>query len=311
MFFNLEYGDRQYTNKSFLDKGKTILISSQGIDNGAYGFFDIPSKYKQPIITVPRTGSIGFAFVQLFDCNVTDDCIILTPKRDYSKEYLFYIAAIIRRTRWRYNYGRKITPLRIASLNVIRPDEFETRQSYNTFYEKLYPIKGIVRSVSKKIRKLKTFSITELFLLERGQFHAIDRLEKGKLATISRISTENGLVGFYEKPSEAKEYPPLTITVSTVTGHAFLQINPFIATDNVVICKPKKPYKITTLLYIQAFLNKVKWRYSYGRQCYKRIFQKTIVFLPITNKNEIDEEYIAKIVKNQPYWKEFEKRLLN
>ena len=143
----------------------------------------------------------------------------------------------------------------------------------------------------------------------RGHFHAIDKLEFGKYPTISRVSTDNGIVGFYEKPTNAKIFESGLLTVSTVTGDVFLQHYPFIATDNVVICIPKKTLKNTTLIYIQAVINKVKWRYSYGRQPYKRILQKAEFFLPVNSKNELDEERIEKIVRNIPYFDIFEKIL--
>src|ERR1041385_8191577 len=112
--FDIRYGDKGFPNKSYLDEGKTLLIASQGVDNGGYGFFDIRERFRDPIITVPRTGSIGYAFVQLDPCNVTDDCMVLTPRERFCKEYLFYVSAVIRRSKWRFNYGRKITPKRLS-----------------------------------------------------------------------------------------------------------------------------------------------------------------------------------------------------
>jgi hypothetical protein len=308
--FTIEYGDNTYTDKSVLDEGKTLLIASQGVESGGYGFFDIPVAYQTPIITVPRTGSIGYAFVQLYPCTVTDDCLILTPKVEMSKEYLFYVASIIRRTRWRYNYGRKMTPKRISVIEIVEPSEFKSSLSYDAFFKQLYP-KSQKVDFSPESVQLKRFQITELFELERGHFHAIDRLEEGMYPTVSRVSTDNGIVGFYDKPAKAKVFPVGTITVSTVTGDAFLQDTPFIATDNVVMCIPKKPYRISTLTYIELLLNKVKWRYSYGRQCYKGNFQKTTIFLPVRSDGEIDEDYIEKIVSTRPYWREFKKPFAN
>ena len=55
--FKIRYGSHGYDNKSVLDEGKTLLIASQGVDNGAFGFFDVPQKYQEPVISVPRTGS--------------------------------------------------------------------------------------------------------------------------------------------------------------------------------------------------------------------------------------------------------------
>ena len=130
-FFTIKYGNKTYSDKSVLDNGETILIASQGVDNGTYGFFDIPISYKPPIITVPRTGSIGFSFVQLYPCTVTDDCMVLTPIMKMETDYLFYVAAVIRFAKWRYNYGRKITPKRLSTLKVIDPEKFQSNISYN------------------------------------------------------------------------------------------------------------------------------------------------------------------------------------
>ncbi len=308
--FDLEYGDRAFTDKSMLDAGGGMVISSQGMDNGVYGFFDAPLKYKPPIITVPRTGSIGYAFVQQLDCNITDDCIILKPKKKYSIEFLFYITAIIRKIRWKYNYGRKITPKRLSCLSVIEPENYKTSISYNQFLKQLYPPKEASNRWHGEITNIKSFPIVDLFNLERGQFHAIDRLEDGELPTISRISTDNGLVGFYKKPKRAKLYPALTITVSTVTGDAFLQTNAFIATDNVVMLLPKNKFKVSTLLFIVAAINKIKWRYSYGRQPYKRVFQKTTIMLPINKSSKLDEDLINNLITKQPHWNYFDKLFL-
>jgi len=308
--FIIKYGNRGYSDKSVLDKGKTILIASQGVENGVYGFFDIPKFYDPPIITVPRTGSIGYAFVQLDKCNVTDDCIILIPKKRMAVEYLFYVATVIRVKKWRFNYARKVTPGRLGQIEIKSPDEFITSISFARIFKEQYPPKNRYnKNILNKVTELKKIIITELFELERGSFHAIDRLEKGDLPTISRVSENNGLVGFYKKPQNSKIYHKYIITISTVTGDAFLQFFPFIATDNVVMCIPKREYQLTTLIYIQTFLNKVKWRYSYGRQCYKRIFQKTTIFLPIKEGGELDEEYMKEIVINQPYWKAFKNTL--
>lgn len=309
--FTIEYGDKTYTDKSVLDQGRTLLIASQGVENGCYGFFDIPLAHQTPIITVPRTGSIGYAFVQLSPCAITDDCLILTPKIEMAKEYLFYVASLIRFTKWRYNYGRKITPKRLGSLELVPPAEFKSGLSYDALFEKLYPKPQGINCKSFKSIMVKRFQITELFELERGHFHAIDRLEKGKYPTVSRVSTDNGIVGFYSKPPKASVFPSGILTVSTVTGDAFIQYTPFIATDNVVMCVPKKTYRLSTLIYIQLLLNKVKWRYSYGRQCYKSNFQKTTIFLPIRTDKEIDEDYIESIVSTRPYWHEFRKAFVS
>lgn len=308
--FKIQYGDRAYTDKSILDNGATPLVASQGVENGVYGFFDVPVKYHSPIVTVPRTGSIGYAFVQLLPCTVTDDCMVLIPKKNMAVEYLFYVATVVRFSRWRFNYARKITPVRLGAIKVLSDEEFKPTVSYNEMFKRLYPKPSKALNYVTSPTLLFDFSITDLFTLHRGHFHAIDQLEDGDYPTVSRVSVNNGVTGFYLKPAKAKILPKITLTVSTVTGDAFIQYSPFIATDNVVICKPKNPIRVTTLIYIQALLNKVKWRYSYGRQCYKGNFERTVVKLPVIKDDKIDDGYIENLVTSLPYWDEYKARLL-
>ncbi len=116
--FEIDYGQREYHNKEDLKKGNTLLISSQSKQNGCYGYFNINPIYKEKIITVPSTGSVGYAFVQLKECCVDDNCLTLIPKKQLSIEELFYIACVVRRERWRFKYGRQITPFKLGNFKV-------------------------------------------------------------------------------------------------------------------------------------------------------------------------------------------------
>lgn len=119
--FDIFYGQRSLHSKDALVEGKSLIVSSSGSDNGCYGFFTFEDLIQPPFITVQSTGSIGEAFVQTWPCGVTDDCLILIPKGKTTEEELYSTAAILRLEKWRFNYGRKITPARIA--NFPAPDE--------------------------------------------------------------------------------------------------------------------------------------------------------------------------------------------
>ena len=152
----------------------------------------------------------------------------------------------------------------------------------------------------------REFRADDMFTLKRGHFHSISSLDEGQYPTISRVSINNGLVGFYDIPEAAKVFPARTISVSSVGGDAFVQPVPFIATDNVVVCAPKGKYcnlSVSSLYFIALMLNMVKWRYSYGRQCYKTKFATTKFFLPITRAGELDEDYMEMMVRSTKYWR--------
>src|SRR3989344_2396129 len=209
--FNIEYGDRTYIDKSVLDNGNTLLIASQGVDNGAYGFFDIPIKYHPPIITVPRTGSIDYAFVQLTECNITDDCMVLTPKVEVTKEYLFYIASLIRLKKWRFNYARKITPERLAMIEVTDFLDFKTKIRYRDLINELTPNKQVVREIDYRPKK-KKFLLSELFEINSGEYHSINNLKKGKVPLISCSDEDNGISGFFDIPISNTHKYSITVT---------------------------------------------------------------------------------------------------
>ena len=122
-YFKIYYGQKALHNKEHLVPGDSLIISSRGADNGRYGFFDFDDVIAPAFATVPSTGSIGEACVQEFPCGVTDDCLLLFPREGTPHEALYVAAATLRYERWRFDYGRKMTPSRIAGFRLrLDPD---------------------------------------------------------------------------------------------------------------------------------------------------------------------------------------------
>lgn len=121
--FEIHYGQKELETKDTLPPGKVIVISSSGAENGCYGFFDFDWVISPPLVTAPRTGSIGHAHVQEWPCGVTSDCLVLLPRPGISLELLYVAAAVIRRERWRFDYSRKLTPERISGLPLVASDQ--------------------------------------------------------------------------------------------------------------------------------------------------------------------------------------------
>ena len=117
-YFDILYGLKSLHNKEALLPGRSLVISSSGIDNGCYGFFDFDGVLEPPFVTVPSTGSIGIAHVQEWPCGVTDDCLVLLPKPGVPHSLLYVASAVIRSERWRFSYGRKATPSRVADFPI-------------------------------------------------------------------------------------------------------------------------------------------------------------------------------------------------
>ncbi|WP_226678285.1 restriction endonuclease subunit S [Mesobacillus jeotgali] len=289
--FNIIYGNRELTDKSTLTPGDTIVISSQGTENGCYGFFDYETVYKAPFITVPRTGSIGEAFVQQYDCAVTDDCLLLFPKEPMSIEQLYVHAAAIRQQKWRFNYGRKITPTRLNELELLNV-EINDKAIKAILRDVLNHKDDISAAVFQYFNDLhdsfidtnhEEVPITRLFHVNNGKSIGLDNYPEGEVPYISSGETNNGLVGFVDPLEDGEVFPAGSITVSAFCK-AHVQMTPFIARGNggssVKVLVPKIPMDLKELLWYALEVNKQQWRYSYGKMVSKTRLQEFILRKP-------------------------------
>lgn len=118
-YFDIYYGQKELHSREGFSKGDSLIISPTEQYNGTYGWLDFEKLISPPFITVAQTGSIGEAFVQTEPCGVNDDCLILIPKNnEITIPHLFIVAATIRLEKWRFSYGRKLTPERIKNFPI-------------------------------------------------------------------------------------------------------------------------------------------------------------------------------------------------
>jgi len=161
-------------------------------------------------------------------------------------------------------------------------------------------------------RNFKEFDVTGLFKPVKGYYHVSAILDSGNVPLIS-CSTENmGIEGYFDI-KEHIHSNSLTVASDGTPLTAFYHCYNFAAKDNVIICKPRKDMKLSTILFVALQLNRMRWRFNYGRKCYSQKFEKIKVFLPIKEK-EIDEDYIEKLCESCYGWKElrqFMQRRLN
>lgn len=317
-FFEVHSGD--YHAIQDLDKGITPLISCGELDNGLVGYFDIPEENTYSnAVTVAYNGRPLTAKYHPYKFGTKDDVAVLVPKSPMTQATLLYVAAQLNNLRWRYSYGRKCFKGKLENLKVPLPlkkqdgeeiiDQDYTAKLSPLSLSRIMPSRQKSTFVPPKEITWKAFKMDELFELERGDFHSIADLAPGQYPTVSRITSNNGIVGMFEKPDGTTVHPGGTITVSTVGGDAFVQLGDFIATDNILVCIPKIPLKPSVLFFIAFILNNQKWRYSYGRQPYKTKLQNSLVLLPVNENGVFDQEIAAKFVTSTSYWPQIERTL--
>lgn len=298
--FNIVYGQKEYHNKEWLEgtEGKNILISSSGEDNGLYGFFDIKPKFKAPVISVQGYGTIGHAFVQEYDCAIDDHMLILIPKEKMSLEELYQVAFQIRLTKWKYRYGRGITPDRLKKEGI---KLIKSRIDYNKFSNEITP-----KQIKKdKIEKVKTKLVKLSELCDIDKKTALPQNEvslEGNTPYVSSSSKNNGVVFFTdEKPNfKAKS---LTIAKDGNDGFSFYQAYDFITSLHNYVLIPKKEYPAYLLIYIGAIVRIKAYCYNHYYPINKRHIQNMKIPMPLNNKGGYNLDHIKELVKNcYGYW---------
>jgi hypothetical protein len=121
-FFDIFYGMKELHSREGYVEGRSLIISPTEEYNGCYGWLDFPRVIEPSFVTVAQTGSIGEAFVQLEPAAVNDDCLVLLPRADadVTEADLVIAAACLHEERWRFSYGRKLIPSRIAGFKMPR-----------------------------------------------------------------------------------------------------------------------------------------------------------------------------------------------
>jgi type I restriction-modification system DNA methylase subunit len=151
----------------------------------------------------------------------------------------------------------------------------------------------------------KEVHITDLFEtpIKTGYYHVSGILDKGDIPLVSCVSENGGFEGFFKfEDRDTILKNAITIASDGMPLTSFYHYYPFTAKDNVLICKPNRKYKFTTLLFITTQLNSLRWRFSYGRKCYENKAHKIKIFLPFKN-NSINEDYIEMLFKTANSWK--------
>ncbi len=103
--FNLRKGRR--VTKAKMLPGNTPFISATDSNNGIRQWISLPPTNPGNLITVNYNGSVAEAFYQPNPFLASDDVNVLYPKFELDAPIALFICALIRREKYRFNYGRK------------------------------------------------------------------------------------------------------------------------------------------------------------------------------------------------------------
>jgi len=103
--FDIKKGQR--LTKASMKPGSTPFIGAIDSNNGYRQFVNAEPNHEGGTITVNYNGSVAEAFFQPTPFWASDDVNVLYPKFDMSPFAAMFICALIRKERFRFNYGRK------------------------------------------------------------------------------------------------------------------------------------------------------------------------------------------------------------
>ena len=230
--------------------------------------------------------------------------MVLEPNLPMTTGQLAYIAAYINlAVRWRFNWYRQTTKERIRKMLV--PDEV---------------LDGITFKVKNQLPRLAVvprqawhtnmnlFSLGSIYDLVPGHYHSLGDLPPGDIPIVSCGDQNNGISGYHDVQQHLNRYKLMIafngMNTLTVKYHPYT----FAAKDDVVICSPNHPLRLTTELFIQTMLNRERWRFSYYRKCFIGKLRRYQVFLP-ERDGQVDEDEIESLVATSHYWNYLESKL--
>lgn len=158
--------------------------------------------------------------------------------------------------------------------------------------------------------RFKSVAITDMFTVESGQYHNASSLEKGDDPLISCGDTNNGLNRFVQAPPSARKYSDsLTVAYNGQPFTAKFHPYPFVTKDDVAVCRSDSGIPLETVIFAGVMFNLERWRYSYGRKCFREKLCRSSIPMPVTESGQIAHDWIRDLVTRHPYWNYFHDQL--
>ena len=177
-----------------------------------------------------------------------------------SRKALLGIAAYINEAiRWRFSYGRMVTPDRLMHFDI--PEvKLKTHTDVGQIVPKPKPSKIV--SVVDVTTSFMPTALTDLFTPHSGDYHKAEDLSDGPYPLISCGGKDNGLVRFCTAPPHHIYENCLTVAYNGSPMVTKYHPYKFVAKDDIAVLIPKRPLRGTTVLFVQMMLSRETWRYS-------------------------------------------------
>lgn len=310
---NLELVNLEETSTA--DENAIRFVSRTENNNGVSAFVKKQSVYKPNpanTISVAGGGSVLATFLQTREYYSGRDIYYLQPKHKVSNSILLFIATLIRREKYRFNYGRQANKS-LKTLKIKLPvKDGEPDWSYmeafihrhtRDYHYAMKPAKSV------PVPELYTanwqyYELGDLFNIGYGNsFELINLTETSHegVLYISRTEKNNGVSAMVTKMLDVPPFEPgaITVAVSGSVLSTFLQSKPFYTGFHIMILQPKEKLNNSILLFIANLIRREKYRFNYGRQANKSL--KTLKIKLPTTENRPDWDCMTNFIQTLPF----------
>lgn len=313
--FDIRKGKR--LTKQDMTEGKTPFIGSSESNNAWTTKIGSPAIHPGNTITVNYDGSVAEAFYQPKPFWALDSVNVLYPKFNLNPLIGMFLVTVIRKEKYRFNYGRKWKIERMVESEIYLPvhnnmPDWSGIEKYIRSLSILqkhslndtFHLKGSMSSDSDSldIDNWSTFNLSDLFDIKKGKRLTKEDMVSGDTPFIGAIDSNNGWREFINLPAI---HPGNTITVNyngNGVADAYYQPLPFYASDDVNVLHPKFQINVFNALFICTIIRREKYKFSYGRKWNKERMEKSAINLPAKN-GKADFLFMEAYIKSLPYSK--------
>jgi len=280
------------------EEGDVPFVTNGDYDNSIVGF--VKPLEKDRVFNKPSICLSSFceATIQtppfLPRGNGGSGLVVLVPKKEMTKEELYFYTAQINMMKWKFSFSRMLIGRRIQNLKIVTYQNIKIK-----IKEKLNEL--IPKEKSKqKIKENQNIQIVRVKdLCEVKKKTAIPQNAmnlNGNVPYVTTSSMNNGVSQFADEEPNF-EGKCLSVALNGSVGEVFFQIDDFITSGDNAVLTIKEGYNPYLLLFIGTLIRNHQWRYNYYRKM--SLDKLKNLELPIPIKDEkIDLEYIDSIVKN-------------
>ena len=229
--------------------------------------------------------------------------VVLVPKKEMSKEELYFYTSQINMMKWKFSFSRMLLGRRIQNLELVtyKDMKIKIKEKLNELIPKDKQKQKVQENRNVQIMKVKD-------LCNFGKKTAIPQNAmnlNGNVPYVTTSSMNNGVSQFADEEPNF-EGKCLSVAMNGSVGEVFFQLDDFITSGDNAVLTLKEAYNPYLLLFIGTLIRNHQWRYNYYRKMSSDKLKNLALPIPMKDK-KIDSEYIEKIIKNSYGFEEVKK----